>query len=38
LARAIGGGEVGKPIIMNQAIAFKLANMATQIDAARLLI
>ena len=28
----------GKPIIMNQAIAFKLANMCTQIDAARLLI
>jgi len=28
----------GKPIIMNQAIAFKLANMATQIDASRLLI
>ena len=28
----------GKPIIMNQAIAFKLANMFTQIDAARLLI
>ena len=28
----------GKPIIMNQAIAFKLANMITQIDAARLLI
>ena len=28
----------GKPIIMNQAIAFKLANMATEIDAARLLI
>jgi alkylation response protein AidB-like acyl-CoA dehydrogenase len=28
----------GKPIIMNQGIAFKLANMATQIDAARLLI
>jgi acyl-CoA dehydrogenase len=28
----------GKPIIMNQAIAFKLANMVTQIDAARLLI
>ena len=28
----------GKPIIMNQAIAFKLSNMATQIDAARLLI
>jgi alkylation response protein AidB-like acyl-CoA dehydrogenase len=28
----------GKPIIMNQAIAFKLANMATQIDAARLLV
>ncbi|MFM1752688.1 MAG: acyl-CoA dehydrogenase [Actinomycetota bacterium] len=28
----------GKPIIMNQSIAFKLANMATQIDAARLLI
>ena len=28
----------GKPIIMNQAIAFKLANMAIEIDAARLLI
>jgi len=28
----------GRPIIMNQAIAFKLANMITQIDAARLLI
>jgi len=28
----------GKPIIMNQAIAFKLANMATQIDSSRLLI
>ena len=28
----------GKPIIMHQAIAFKLANMITQIDAARLLI
>ena len=28
----------GKPIIMNQAIAFKLANMITEIDAARLLI
>jgi alkylation response protein AidB-like acyl-CoA dehydrogenase len=28
----------GKPIIMNQGISFKLANMATQIDAARLLI
>jgi acyl-CoA dehydrogenase len=28
----------GKPIIMNQAIAFKLANMALEIDAARLLI
>ena len=28
----------GKPIIMNQAIAFKLANMCTQIDASRLLI
>ena len=28
----------GKPIIMNQAIAFKLANMATEIDAGRLLI
>lgn len=28
----------GKPIIMNQAIAFKLANMATQIEASRLLI
>jgi alkylation response protein AidB-like acyl-CoA dehydrogenase len=27
-----------EPIIMNQAIAFKLANMITQIDAARLLI
>ena len=27
-----------KPIIMHQAIAFKLANMITQIDAARLLI
>ena len=27
----------GKPIIMNQAIAFMLADMATQIDAARLL-
>ena len=28
----------GRPIIMNQAIAFKLANMATEIDAARLLV
>ena len=28
----------GRPIIMNQAIAFKLANMATEIDASRLLI
>jgi len=28
----------GKPIIMNQGISCKLANMATQIDAARLLI
>lgn len=28
----------GKPIIMHQAIAFKLANMITEIDAARLLI
>ncbi len=28
----------GKPIIMNQAIAFKLASMATEIDASRLLI
>ena len=28
----------GRPIIMNQAIAFKLANMITEIDAARLLI
>jgi acyl-CoA dehydrogenase len=28
----------GKPIIMNQAIAFKLANMAVEIDASRLLI
>jgi len=28
----------GKPIIMNQAIAFKLSKMATEIDAARLLI
>ncbi len=27
----------GRPIIMNQAIAFKLANMATEIDASRLL-
>jgi len=27
----------GKPIIMNQSIAFMLANMCTQIDAARLL-
>jgi acyl-CoA dehydrogenase len=28
----------GKPIIMNQAIAFKLADMITEIDAARLLV
>jgi len=28
----------GRPIIMNQAIAFKLANMITEIDASRLLI
>ena len=28
----------GEPIIMNQAIAFKLANMAIEIDAARLLV
>ena len=28
----------GKPIIMNQAIAFKLADMAIEIDAARLLV
>ena len=28
----------GRPIIMNQAIAFKLANMAVEIDASRLLI
>ena len=28
----------GKPIIQNQAIAFMLADMATQIDAARLLV
>src|SRR6476469_4971477 len=28
----------GRPIIMNQAIAFKLANMAAEIDASRLLI
>jgi len=28
----------GQPIIMNQAIAFKLANMAVEIDASRLLI
>ena len=28
----------GRPIIMNQAIAFKLADMATEIDAARLLV
>ena len=28
----------GRPIIMNQAIAFKLASMATEIDASRLLV
>ncbi|HPQ98584.1 MAG: acyl-CoA dehydrogenase [Lewinellaceae bacterium] len=28
----------GKPIVQHQAIAFKLANMATEIDAARLLV
>ena len=28
----------GRPIIMNQAIAFKLADMKMQIDAARLLV
>src|SRR6478672_269594 len=28
----------GRPIIMNQAIAFKLANMAVEIDASRLLV
>ncbi len=28
----------GRPIIMNQAIAFKLANMVTEIDASRLLV
>ena len=28
----------GKPIVMHQAIAFKLANMVTQIDASRMLI
>ena len=28
----------GQPIIMNQGIAFKLADMATEIDAARLLV
>jgi len=28
----------GKPIIMNQSIAFMLANMCTQVDAARLLV
>jgi alkylation response protein AidB-like acyl-CoA dehydrogenase len=28
----------GKPIIMNQGVAFKLADMATEIDAARLLV
>ena len=28
----------GKPIVMHQAIAFKLADMATEIDAARLLV
>lgn len=28
----------GRPIIMNQGVSFKLANMATEIDAARLLI
>lgn len=30
--------QFGKPIIENQAIAFKLADMATRIDAARLLV
>jgi alkylation response protein AidB-like acyl-CoA dehydrogenase len=30
--------QFGRPIIENQAIAFKLANMKTQIDAARLLV
>jgi acyl-CoA dehydrogenase len=30
--------QFGKPIIMNQSIAFMLANMKTQIDAARLLV
>ena len=29
---------VGRPIIMNQAVAFKLADMAMEIDAARLLV
>jgi alkylation response protein AidB-like acyl-CoA dehydrogenase len=30
--------QFGRPIIMNQAIAFKLADMRTEIDAARLLV
>jgi acyl-CoA dehydrogenase len=30
--------QFGRPIIMNQAIAFKLADMKTEIDAARLLV
>jgi acyl-CoA dehydrogenase len=39
LARVREGAHAfGKPIIMNQAIAFKLANMITEIDASRLLI
>ena len=38
LQRAQERHAFGKPIIMNQAIAFKLANMATEIDASRLLI
>ncbi len=35
---AKGRMAFGRPIIMNQAIAFKLANMITEIDASRLLI
>jgi butyryl-CoA dehydrogenase len=38
LAYAQQRRTMGKPIIQHQAIAFKLADMATEIDAARLLI
>jgi alkylation response protein AidB-like acyl-CoA dehydrogenase len=38
LAYAKERKQFGKPIIKNQAIAFKLADMATEIEAARLLI